>query len=56
MLLGWAVCEDGGVYAAMPLGRLVPAKTRLFVDEGATAIKAEGVLRFPSPYTLYVSF
>jgi hypothetical protein len=42
VLLGWAVREDGGVYAAMPLGRLMPAKTRLFADEIATVIKAGG--------------
>ncbi|MFJ5488756.1 hypothetical protein ACIKTA_14650, partial [Hansschlegelia beijingensis] len=30
----------GGVYAILPAGRLAPAKTRLFVDEVAKAIKA----------------
>lgn len=40
VLPGWGGREDGGVYAVMPPGRLVPAKTRLFVDEVASAIKA----------------
>ncbi|WP_019904799.1 LysR family transcriptional regulator [Methylobacterium sp. 77] len=40
VLPGWGGREDGGVYAVMPPGRLVPAKTRLFVDEVAAAIKA----------------
>lgn len=40
VLPGWGGRADGGVYAIMPPGRLVPARTRLFVDEVADAIKA----------------
>lgn len=40
VLSGWGGKEDGGVYAVMPPGRLVPTKTRLFVDEVAQSIKA----------------
>ncbi|MGU3540455.1 LysR substrate-binding domain-containing protein [Methylobacterium sp. A54F] len=40
VLPGWGGAEDGGVYAVLPPGRLVPAKTRLFVDEVADAIRA----------------
>lgn len=40
VLPGWGGCEDGGVYAIMPPGRMVPAKTRVFVDEVASVIKA----------------
>jgi DNA-binding transcriptional LysR family regulator len=41
VLPGWGSEEGGGVYAILPPGRLVPAKTRLFVDEVACAIKAD---------------
>ena len=40
VLPGWVGREDGGVYAILAPGRLVPAKTRLFVDEVASAIKS----------------
>lgn len=40
ILPGWGGKANGGVYAILPPGRLVPAKTRLFVDEVAHAIKA----------------
>lgn len=40
VLPGWGGKGEGGVYAVLPPGRLVPAKTRLFVDEIAKAIKA----------------
>ncbi|TXN22665.1 LysR family transcriptional regulator [Methylobacterium sp. WL9] len=40
VLPGWVGREDGGVYAILAPGRLVPAKTRLFVDEVANVIKA----------------
>ncbi|GEO99910.1 LysR family transcriptional regulator [Methylobacterium haplocladii] len=40
VLPGWGGKKSGGVYAILPPGRLVPAKTRLFVDEVAQAIKA----------------
>jgi DNA-binding transcriptional LysR family regulator len=40
VLPGWSGAGSGGVYAILPPGRLVPAKTRLFVEEVARAIKA----------------
>lgn len=40
VLPGWGGKESGGVYAVLPPGRLVPTKTRLFVEEVAEAIKA----------------
>lgn len=40
VLPGWGGKGEGGVYAILPPGRLVPAKTRLFVDEIAHSIKA----------------
>jgi DNA-binding transcriptional LysR family regulator len=40
VLPGWAGKGDGGVCAILPPGRLIPAKTRLFVDEIAKSIKA----------------
>ncbi|MER2267775.1 LysR family transcriptional regulator [Methylobacterium oxalidis] len=40
VLPGWGGREEGGVYAILPPGRLVPAKTRLFVDAVAQAIRA----------------
>lgn len=40
VLPGWSGKGDGGVYAVLPPGRLVPAKTRIFVDEIARAVKA----------------
>jgi len=40
VLPGWGGKTEGGVYAILPPGRLIPAKTRLFVDEVARAIKA----------------
>ncbi|GAB7543097.1 LysR family transcriptional regulator [Cupriavidus sp. 8B] len=36
----WQGSEDGGIYAVMPPGRLVPTKTRVFVDEITRAIQA----------------
>jgi DNA-binding transcriptional LysR family regulator len=39
VLRGWAGKTDGGVYAVMPPGRLVPSKTRIFVDDIAQSIK-----------------
>ena len=41
VLPGWTGKEDGGVYAILPPGRLVPTKTRLFVDEVAQVIKSD---------------
>lgn len=40
VLPGWGGKGEGGVYAVLPPGRLVPVKTRLFVDEVAKSIKA----------------
>jgi DNA-binding transcriptional LysR family regulator len=40
VLPGWGGKGEGGVYAIMPPGRLVPAKARVFVDEIAKSIKA----------------
>lgn len=40
VLPGWGGREAGSVYAILPPGRLIPTKTRLFVDEVAQAIKA----------------
>ena len=40
VLPGWGGKGEGGVYAILPPGRLIPAKTRLFVDEIAQSIKA----------------
>lgn len=39
ILPGWEGDLAGGVYAIMPPGRLVPAKTRLFVDEITESIR-----------------
>jgi DNA-binding transcriptional LysR family regulator len=40
VLKGWGGREEGGIYAVMPPGRLIPAKSRLFVEEIAKSIKA----------------
>lgn len=39
VLPGWGGQVEGGVYAILPPGRLVPAKSRLFADEIARSIK-----------------
>jgi DNA-binding transcriptional LysR family regulator len=39
VLPGWTVKGDGGVYAVMPPGRLIPAKTRAFVEFLSTNLK-----------------
>jgi DNA-binding transcriptional LysR family regulator len=39
LLPGWEGAGEGGIYAVMPPGRLVPAKTRLFVDEITESIQ-----------------
>lgn len=39
LMPGWTGKGDGGVYAILPPGRLVPTKTRVFVDTIAEAIK-----------------
>ncbi len=40
VLPGWGGKADGGVYAILPPGRLLPTKTRLFVDDIAKSIRA----------------
>jgi DNA-binding transcriptional LysR family regulator len=40
VLPGWTGRGEGGVYAVLPPGRLVPTKTRLFVDTISESIKA----------------
>ncbi|WP_426124526.1 LysR family transcriptional regulator [Pararhizobium sp. PWRC1-1] len=40
ILPGWNGSEEGSVFAIMPPGRLIPAKTRVFVDAVARSIKA----------------
>lgn len=40
VLPGWTGRGEGGVYAILPPGRLVPTKTRLFVDAISASIKA----------------
>ncbi|WP_411561626.1 LysR substrate-binding domain-containing protein [Pseudomonas shirazensis] len=40
VLPGWQGSGTGAVYAIMPPGRLVPAKTRVFVDEVSAKIQA----------------
>jgi DNA-binding transcriptional LysR family regulator len=40
VLPGWGGKAEGGVYAILPPGRLIPTKTRLFVDEIARSIRA----------------
>lgn len=39
ILPGWKGDLEGGIYAIMPPGRLVPTKTRLFVDEITESIR-----------------
>jgi DNA-binding transcriptional LysR family regulator len=40
VLPAWSGRGDGGVYAVLPPGRLVPTKTRVFVDAVSESIKA----------------
>jgi DNA-binding transcriptional LysR family regulator len=40
VLPGWGGKAEGGVYAILPPGQLIPTKTRFFVDEIAKSIKA----------------
>lgn len=40
VLPGWSGKAEGGVYAILPPGHLVPTKTRLFVDEVSKSVKA----------------
>jgi DNA-binding transcriptional LysR family regulator len=40
VLSGWGGKAEGGVYAILPPGQLIPTKTRFFVDEIAKSIKA----------------
>lgn len=45
VLPGWGGRAEGGVFAILPPGRLIPTKTRLFVDEIAKAIKQGWAVR-----------
>jgi DNA-binding transcriptional LysR family regulator len=40
ILRQWEGPAPGGIYAVMPPGRLVPTKTRVFVDQITHAIQA----------------
>jgi DNA-binding transcriptional LysR family regulator len=40
VLTGWEQRERGGIFAILPPGRMIPTKTRLFVDEIGQSIKA----------------
>jgi DNA-binding transcriptional LysR family regulator len=40
VLPDWQGKDEGGVYAISPPGRLVPTKTRVFIDAVAESIKA----------------
>lgn len=40
VLPGWSGKAEGGVYAILPPGHLIPTKTRLFVDEVSKSVKA----------------
>ena len=40
VLPAWQGLEEGGIYAVMPPGRLVPTKTRVFIDQITRAIQA----------------
>ena len=40
VLPGWGGKAEGGVYVILPPGRLIPTKTRLFVEEIAKSVKA----------------
>jgi DNA-binding transcriptional LysR family regulator len=40
VLPGWGGKAEGGVYAILPPGRLIPTKTRLFVEAIAKSVKA----------------
>lgn len=41
VLPGWTVKGDGGVYTVLPPGRLIPKKSRAFVDYLAAELKGE---------------
>ncbi len=42
LLRGWTVKGDGGVYAVLPPGRLIPKKSRAFVDYLTAELKPTG--------------
>ncbi|MPS48015.1 LysR family transcriptional regulator [Methylobacillus sp.] len=46
VLPGWEGAREGGIYAVMPPGRLIPTKTRLFVDEITASIR-KGLGKLP---------
>lgn len=41
VLPGWKGTDDGGVFAIMPPGRLIPTKTKVFVDEIVKSIRSD---------------
>lgn len=47
VLESWTVKGDGGVYAVMPPGKLIPGKTRAFVEYLAAQLKAAGDWQHP---------
>jgi DNA-binding transcriptional LysR family regulator len=42
ILRGWTVKGDGGVYTVLPPGRLIPKKSRAFIDYLAAELKVTG--------------
>lgn len=42
LLSGWTVKGDGGVYTVLPPGRLIPKKSRAFIDYLTTELKPRG--------------
>ncbi|APG94596.1 transcriptional regulator, LysR family (plasmid) [Sinorhizobium americanum] len=49
ILAGWAGPSDYGVFIVLPPGRMVPAKTRAFIEEIARAIKSNWRGETPLP-------
>jgi len=43
VLPGWRSVRDINIHIVMPPGALVPAKTRMFVDELSQALRNEGL-------------
>ncbi|WP_439543336.1 LysR family transcriptional regulator [Hyphomicrobium sp.] len=42
ILRGWTVKGDGGIYTVLPTGRLIPKKSRAFIDYLAAKLKVTG--------------
>ncbi len=49
ILRGWTVRGEGGVYAVLPPGRLVPKKSRAFIDYLAAELKVAGNWKVAPP-------